>query len=168
MTECPPRYSSAITPGAPNDLAQVKAVSYLMQRRRPDGQLAPAAFYPHQEHIARVLSERGDSGRWRYPTAVLTAPRRIGKSVVLDALMVARSIMHDGHQSYFTMQTADDAWSALTKLAKVLEDPRPFTRELRVSVTHTAARPSISVTAQRSAPSRQARKPLTLTTPTLW
>lgn len=140
MTECPPRYSSAITPGAPNDLAQVKAVSYLMQRRRPDGQLAPAAFYPHQEHIARVLSERGDSGRWRYPTAVLTAPRRIGKSVVLDALMVARSIMHDGHQSYFTMQTADDAWSALTKLAKVLEDsPALYPRIESIRYAHGGA-----------------------------
>lgn len=122
MKTCPPRYSSPITAGAANDLAQVKAVSYLMQRRRPDGQLAPATFYPHQEHIARVLSEQAPNGRWRYPTAVLTAPRRIGKSVVLDALMVTRSVMYKGHQSYFTMQTADDAWSALTKLAKVLED----------------------------------------------
>ena len=122
MNDCPPRYSSTITEGAPNDLNEIKAISQLMLRRRPDGRLAPATFYPHQELIARVLSEKNRDGRFRYPTAVLTAPRRIGKSVVLDALMTHRSITIPGYQSYLTMQTSEDAWNALMKLAKVLED----------------------------------------------
>lgn len=130
MSECPPRFSTVPKRGAANELAQIKAISHLMQRRRPDGELAPATFYPHQEHIARVLSERVDDRRYRYPTAVLTAPRRIGKSVVLDAIMTQRSIMYPGYQSYFTMQTSEDAWKALTKLAKVLEDSPALEREI--------------------------------------
>lgn len=122
MSDCPPRFVSQITKGAANDLSQIRAISHLMQRRRPDGKLAPATFYPHQTLIARLLSEKKSDGRFRYPTAVLTAPRRIGKSVVLDALMTQRSIMYPGYQSYLTMQTSEDAWNALMKLAKVLED----------------------------------------------
>lgn len=131
MTKCPPRFSTVPKRGAANELAQIKAVSYLMQRRRPNGELAPATFYPHQEHIARVLSElANNSERYRYPTAVITAPRRIGKSVVLEAIMTQRAVCHKNFKARFTMQTAEDAWKALTNLARVLEDSPVLAKEI--------------------------------------
>lgn len=118
-----PTCATVPTPGAPNELAATIATAHLMVRRDDQNQPIPGDLLAHQRTIARIGGERTpDCTRYRWPVVVLTMPRRAGKTVGVEAIEVTRSLLHPGHRTFYTAQSAADAWTAWKGLADVLKE----------------------------------------------
>lgn len=108
-----PRYATAPTPGAPNDLHQIIVTAKALG----------TPLMPWQRQVARVASERlpEDETRFRYPLVVLTVPRQSGKTTLMRAVLTQRSLMNPNRRAFYTAQTGKDASARWNDLVKQIE-----------------------------------------------
>mgnify|MGYP003349004290 FL=1 len=57
--------------------------------------------------LALTIDESGTG--WRYPTIIVTTPRRSGKTRGVSAAMIHRGLTFPGSRTYYTAQTGQDA-----------------------------------------------------------
>lgn len=108
-----PRYATAPTPGAPNDLHQIIVTAKALG----------TPLMPWQRQVARVASERvpGDETRYRYPIVVLTVPRQSGKTTLMRAVLAQRALMNQNRRAFYTAQTGKDASARWNDLVQQIE-----------------------------------------------
>ena len=108
-----PRYATAPTPGAPNDLHQIIVTAKALG----------TPLMPWQRQVARVASERipGEENRFRYPIVVLTVPRQSGKTTLMRAVLTQRALMNPNRVAFYTAQTGKDASARWNDLVKQIE-----------------------------------------------
>lgn len=117
-----PAYATSPTPGARNELKQIKIIA----------QALGTPLMPWQETVARVASERraDDPRRYRYPVVVLTVPRQSGKTTLMRAVLTQRAMMNPGRVAFYTAQTGKDAAARWNDLVKQIERG-PFASHVR-------------------------------------
>lgn len=99
MGRATPRFSPTPTPGAANELQAVRmAVGAIGQR-----------LIPWQAWSARVLTEKREGGRYRFPEFTLTVERQSGKTTLVRGVLLARALMYPGRRAFYTAQTGKDA-----------------------------------------------------------
>jgi len=64
---------------------------------------------PWQRHVADVLGEVDDDGRFCYRLGIVSVPRQSGKTLAMGALMLHRAALIPRGRVYFTQQTRQDA-----------------------------------------------------------
>lgn len=115
LGEAQPKFTSAPTPGAPNELAAAEKVAGLLGLK----------LAPWQRFYIRVVSEKLPNGDYRFGSSLLTCPRQSGKSTVLQVLSVTRALMYKGVNVFYTAQTNMDAYHAIIiKLSETVEESR--------------------------------------------
>ena len=109
-----PRFATAPTPGAPNDLHQIIVTAKALG----------TPLMPWQKQVARVASERraDDPQRFRYPIVVLTVPRQSGKTTLMRAVLTQRALMSNNRRAFYTAQTGKDASARWNDLVQQIEN----------------------------------------------
>lgn len=97
----PPTYATRRDPQAPTRGGRVGVIAAALG----------TPLMPWQQYVADVALERrrDDPTRWRYPVVVITVPRQSGKTTLLRAMAVERSITQPHQLIFATAQTGKDA-----------------------------------------------------------
>lgn len=110
LGDAQPLYSTAPTPGAPNELAKVEKVAAALK----------TPLLPWQRYFIRVATELNPDGSYRYRNVVLTVPRQSGKTTVVRALYATRALTNRNRKSFIFAQTGKDSRERLFELAEQL------------------------------------------------
>ena len=74
MIDCPPRFSTPVTPGRPNRLPKMRLLAKRLGYER---------LGAHQEHALTIITEMRPDGTPWYNRICITTPRQVGKSEVI-------------------------------------------------------------------------------------
>lgn len=121
LGDAQPLYSTAPTPGAANELAQVEKVAAALG----------TPLLPWQRFFIRVATEKNPDGSYRYRNVVLTVPRQSGKTTVVRALYATRALINKGRKSFVFAQTGKDSRERLFELAEQLTHS-PIGKQIKV------------------------------------
>ncbi|RZU61442.1 terminase large subunit domain-containing protein [Zhihengliuella halotolerans] len=108
-----PRYSSPITPGAPNELRQVEMLARIL-----DFELKP-----YQRYVVRVITEKiPGTDEYRWSSFLLLMPRQVGKTTLTRLILAARCLANSRHRIMLSAQSLKDARQLLLDFANELQD----------------------------------------------
>lgn len=106
-----PRFHTPRNPARPSGGAQVAAIMRALG----------TPLMPWQQRAADVILELDPAtGRYAYPTVVITVPRQAGKTTLVMALALHRALTDPGSKTWFTAQTG---MAARTRFLQDLANP---------------------------------------------
>lgn len=107
-----PRYITPRTPGARNDGAEIAKLARLLGK----------PLMPWQRRVIDGITERTESGMYRYSQALITVPRQSGKTTLVGPLQLHRIMTMRNITAFYTAQDGSKAHDRMIDLINLAQE----------------------------------------------